>query len=169
MPRRPARGVAYSASIRTRYPLAPCIPFISERRRGCPRSQVFPRPGTGRAIGLPALRATVGTIERGSLFACRVATASVTPLRERYGGLRRPGGPQSNRQFSPVVLTCKYAVKGVNTGDCGGAVGFIPVLKHGAFSSTSRNLHRLRREIRRGRYLRIRQVRGSVATSGERV
>ena len=52
----PARGVACCASIRTWYPLAPCIPFVSERRRGCPQSRVSPRSGTGRAIGLPALR-----------------------------------------------------------------------------------------------------------------
>ena len=48
--------MACCASNRTRYPLAPCIPFVSERRRGFPQSRVSPRPGTGRAIGLPALR-----------------------------------------------------------------------------------------------------------------
>ena len=81
-----------------------------------------------------------GTSGRGSRFACRVATASETPSRERCGGLRRPGGPQSNRQFLPVVLDRGYAVRGINSGGCGGVVGFISAVNGGAFSSILRKL-----------------------------
>ena len=88
---------------------------------------------------LPFVPRWAGTSGRGSLFACRVATASETPSRERCGGLRRPGGPQSNRQFLPVVLTHKYAVKRLNSGGCGRVVGFIPAVNGEAFSLTSRN------------------------------
>jgi hypothetical protein len=88
---------------------------------------------------LPCLPRWAGTSVRGSLFSCRVATASETPSRERCGGLRRPGGPQSNRQFLSVVRTHGYAVRGFNTGGCRPVVGFIPALKHGAFSSNLRN------------------------------
>ena len=165
MPRRPARGVAYSASIRTRYPLAPCIPLISGR----PPVAGFPASGHG-----PCHRPACPSCHSGHN---RARVAFCLPCRHGLGDAlagtvwwpSSSGRTPIQPPVLPVVLTCKYAVKGVNTGDCGGAVGFIPVLKHGAFSSTSRNLHRLRREIRRGRYLRIRQVRGSVATSGERV
>ena len=66
----PTRGVVDSASIRTPYPLAPHIPFVSERRRGCPRFQVSPRPGTGRAIGLPFLRTTAGRHKRARVAFC---------------------------------------------------------------------------------------------------
>ena len=79
-----------------------------------------------------------GTIGRGSRFACRVATASETPSRERCGGLRRPGGPQSNRQFLLVVRTPRYAVRGLSSGGCGGVVGFISAVNGGAFSSNFR-------------------------------
>jgi hypothetical protein len=62
---------------------------------------------------LPFAPRWAGTSGRGSRFACRVATASETPSRERCDGLRRPGGPRSNRQFLPVVLTMTYAVGGL--------------------------------------------------------
>jgi hypothetical protein len=65
---------------------------------------------------LPFAPRWAGTSGRGSLFPCRVATASETPSRGRCGTLRHPGGPQSNRQFLPVVLTARYAVRGLNTG-----------------------------------------------------
>ena len=109
----------------------------SRRDGGDAPSRRFPRV-RARAVPsacLPFVPRWAGTIERGSLFACRVATASETPCRERCGSLRRPGGPQSNRQFLPVVLDHGYAVRGLNTGGCGGVVESIPALKHGAFSS----------------------------------
>ena len=55
--------------------------------------------------------------------------------RERCDGLRCPGGPQSNRQFLPVVLIVTYAVRGINSDGCGGVVEFIPAVNGGAFSS----------------------------------
>ncbi len=66
----PTRGVLYSASVRTRYPIAPCIPFVSERRRGCTWSHLSARPGTSRAIGLPDLSATVGRHKRARVVFC---------------------------------------------------------------------------------------------------
>ena len=104
-------------------------------------SRGFPRV-RARAVPsacLPFVPRWAGTSERGSLFACRVATASETPSRERCGSLRRPGGPQSNRQFLLVVLTVTYAVRGLSSGGCGGVVGFIPALNGEAFSSNFRN------------------------------
>ena len=91
-----------------------------------------------------------GTIGRGSLFACRVATASVTPSRGRVGGLRRPGGPQSNRQFLPVVLAPRYAVRMLNSGGCRPIVGFIPAVHGGAFSSILRNVRSVLEGVRAG-------------------
>ena len=84
-----------------------------------------------------------GTSGRGVLFACRVATASETPSRERCGGLRRPGGPQSNRQFLSVVLTAGYAVQGLNAGGCRPVVGFIPVPRNLRFLVCERDAKRL--------------------------
>jgi len=88
---------------------------------------------------LPFVPRWAGTSGRGSRFTCRVATASETPSRERCGRLRRPGGPQSNRQFLPVVLTARYAVRGFNSGGCRSFAGFIPALKREAFSLKFRN------------------------------
>jgi len=108
----------------------------SRRDGGDAPGRRFPRV-RARAVPsacLPFAPRWAGTIGRGSLFACRVATASETPSQERYGGLHRPGGPQSNRQFLSVVLDHGYAVRGLNTSGCGPVVGFIPALKHGAFS-----------------------------------
>jgi len=113
----------------------------SRRDGGDAPGRRFPRV-RARAVPsacLPFVPRWAGTIGRGSLFACRVTTASETPSRERYGYLRRPGGPQSNRQFLPVVLLARYAVRRLNTCRCDGVVGFIPALKHGAFSSNFRN------------------------------
>ena len=109
----------------------------SRRDGGDATGRRFPRV-RARAVPsacLPFVPRRAGTIERGSLFVCRVATASETPSRERCGSLRRPGGPQSNRQFLPVVLTHRYAVRGFNSGDCGVVAGFIPAVNGGAFSS----------------------------------
>ena len=80
-----------------------------------------------------------GTRGRGSLFACRVTTASATPSRGRCGSPRRPGGPQSNRQFLPAVRTATYAVRGLNSGGCRPTVGFISAVNGGAFSLHFRN------------------------------
>jgi len=113
----------------------------SRRDGGDAPGRRFPRV-RARAVPsacLPFVPRRAGTIERGSLFACRVATASVTPFRERYGGLRRPGGPQSNRQFLPVVLTYRYAVRGGNSSGRDVVTGFIPAVNGGAFSSYFRN------------------------------
>ena len=88
---------------------------------------------------LPFVPRWAGTSGRGSRFTCRVATASETPSRGRYGGLRRPGGPRSNRQFLPVVLLTRYAVRGLNSGGGDGVVGFIPAVNGEAFSSNFRN------------------------------
>jgi hypothetical protein len=62
---------------------------------------------------LPFVPRWAGTSGRGSLFACRVATTSETPSRERCGGLRRPGGPQSNRQFCPLCLSPETLSEGL--------------------------------------------------------
>ena len=95
---------------------APGRPFRRVRARAVP------------SACLPFVPQWAGTSGRGSLFACRVATASETPSRERYGRLRRPGGPQSNRHFLSVVLDHRYAVKGLNSGGCRPVVGFILAL-----------------------------------------
>ena len=118
---------------------------LSRRDGGDAPGHRFPRV-RARAVPsacLPFVPRWAGTSGRESRFACRVATASVTPSRERYGGLRRPGGPQSNRQFLPVVRNHDYAVRGLNTGGCGGFVGFIPAVNCGAFSSIFRNLRKI--------------------------
>jgi hypothetical protein len=113
----------------------------SRRDGGDAPSRRFPRV-RARAVPsacLPFAPRWAGTRGRGSLFACRVTTASETPSRERCGGLRRPGGPQPNRQFLPVALGYIYAVKAVNSDGCGPVVGFIPAVNGEAFSSNSRN------------------------------
>ena len=106
---------------------APGRPFRSVRARAVP------------SACLPVVPRWAGTSGRGSLFACHVATASETPSRERCGGLRHPGGPQSNRQFLPVVLAHRYAVMGLNSGGCAGVDGFILAENGEAFSSNFRN------------------------------
>jgi len=103
------------------------------RRFPCVRARAVP------SACLPFMPRWAGTIEQGSLFDCRVATASETSARERCGGLRRPGGPQSNRQCLPVVRPHKYAVEGINSGGCRPVVGFIPAVNGEAFSLTLRN------------------------------
>ena len=107
-----------------------------------PQALVSPPPGTSRTFGLPFWLRLVGMIMGGAGFDCRLVTALMTPVQERCGGLRRPGGPQSNRQFLPVVLGHEYAVRRLNTGGCDPVVGFIPAVNGEAFSSTFRNSRR---------------------------
>ena len=112
----------------------------SRRDGGDAPSRRFPC-GRARAVPsacLPCTPRWAGTSERGLLFACRVGTASVTPFRERYGSLRRPGGPQSNRQVLHVVLIPRYAVGRINSSGCGAVVGFIPAPNGEAFASIFR-------------------------------
>ena len=136
----PARDVAYSASVRTRYPRAACIPFVSERRRGYPRSQVSLRPGTGRAIGLPALYATVGRHKRARVAFCLPCCHGLGDALS--GTVRWPsssGRTPIQPPVLPVVLSHKYAVKKFNSGSCERVVGFIPAVNGEALSSISRN------------------------------
>lgn len=117
------------------------------RRVPCVRARAVP------SACLPFVPRWAGTSGRGSLFACRAATASETPLRERYDSLRLPGGPQPNRQVLSVVLTSLYAVKPTNSSGCCRVVGFIPAVNGEAFASKSRKMHspRLAQELRQKR------------------
>jgi len=98
---------------------------------GCRFPRVRPRSVSSAC--LPVLPRWAGTSGRGSLFACPVAAASVTPPRKRCGGLRRPGRVQSNCRFLSVVVTTGWAVRGLNSDGCGLAVGFIPALEGRGF------------------------------------
>jgi len=74
-------------------PLLPRSPRQAARRR------------LAMPIGLPALYATVGRHNRARVAFCLPCRpVSAAPARERYDGLRHPGGPRSNRRCLPGVL-----------------------------------------------------------------
>jgi len=93
-------------SVWTRYPRAPCILFVSERPRGCPRSQVSSRPGTARAIGLPALRATMGRHKRARVAFCLSCRHGLGDALS--GTVWWPSSPGRTPIHPPVFACCAY-------------------------------------------------------------
>ena len=93
----------------------------------------------GRLFGRGIRLHRISCSSRERRWGCPRSSFSETPSRKRCGSLHRPCGPQTNRQFLPVVLDHGWAVKRLNSGGCRPVIGFIPALKSGAFSSNVPN------------------------------